>query len=176
MSKKALFLDRDGVINKAFIRAGKSYPPSSLEEVSILEGVPEALQLSKKLGFINIVITNQPDIGTGKTTLENVEHINTFLKKELLIDDIYMCPHTDGNQCLCRKPNPGLFIEAQKKWNIDLEESFLIGDRWKDIEAGQRVGCKCFFLDYDYREKKPAPPYTSIASLLDAVHIIQKAL
>lgn len=173
MLKRALFLDRDGVINKAIIKNGKSYPPSSLEELVILDGVKEALILSKEMGFYNIVVTNQPDIATGKTTKDVVNEINSFLLSRLRIDDIFLCPHIDADSCLCRKPKPGMFYEAQKKWGIDLKKSFLIGDRWRDIEAGQDVKNECYFIDYGYDERRPQPPFKVVSSLLEAVHDIE---
>lgn len=174
MKNKAIFLDRDGVINKTSVREGKPYPPSNIEELIILDGVQDSLHLSKKLGFLNIIVTNQPDIGTGKQSLEALAQIHEHIKKTLTIDDIFVCIHVDFDQCSCRKPLPGMLFAAQEKWQIDFEKSFLIGDRWRDIGAAQAVGCESFFIDYGYNEQRPALPYRTASSLKEAVHKICK--
>jgi D-glycero-D-manno-heptose 1,7-bisphosphate phosphatase len=170
MTHKALFLDRDGVINKAYLLEGKPYPPSRLEDVVFLEGVKESLALSKKMGFLNIIVTNQPDVATGKQSLDIVNQIHGFIKKSLTVDDIFVCLHSDLDKCSCRKPLPGMLISAREKWQIDFSKSYLVGDRWRDIEAGQAVGCIGFFIDYGYKERRPAPPYHTVVSLEDAVN------
>lgn len=172
MENKALFLDRDGVINKAFIYGGRPYPPSKLEEVTILDGVKEALILSKKMGFLNIIVTNQPDASTGKQDIGTIHEIHTLIKKSLPIDDIFVCFHLGVDNCSCRKPLPGMLFSAQEKWKIDFSKSFLVGDRWRDIGASQAVGCKSFFIDYNYQEKRPDLPYDTVSSLREAVERI----
>lgn len=152
---RAIFLDRDGVINHSVIRSGKPYPPDSLTETTIPEDVPSSLQKLKAKGFLLVVVTNQPDVAKGKQRKEVVESINQFLCSKLPIDDIFVCYHTDSDQCDCRKPKPGMLLDAAKKWNIDLAESFMVGDRWRDIEAGINAGCKSLFIDFGYDEKRP---------------------
>ncbi len=174
MKNKAIFLDRDGVINKAYMRNGKSYPPSNIEELIVLDGVQDALHLSKKMGFLNIIVTNQPDIGMGKQSLEDLDKIHEHIKKTLTIDDIFVCIHVDFDHCACRKPLPGMLVSAQEKWQIDLRKSFLVGDRWRDIGAAQAVGCKGFFIDYGYNEQRPAFPYHTVSSLKEAIHEISQ--
>lgn len=174
IERRALFLDRDGVVNKAYIREGKSYPPQTLQEFVFLEKVPESLVLSKELGFLNIIVTNQPDIGGGRQSLEIVEEMHDRVRKALEVDDIFICPHEEGKGCCCRKPLPGMLEMAAKKWNINLKESFLVGDRWRDIQAAQAVGCCAFFINYQYNEKKPEPPYQGVSSLFEAVQKISK--
>lgn len=172
MYNKALFLDRDGVVNKARTIGGKSYPPRKIEDFQLLPGVKDALELSKKMGFLNIIITNQPDISNGRTSVEFVEACHKKLLKMVPIDDIYICSHVEEDKCSCRKPKPGMIIAAQKKWDINLEESFLVGDRWKDIEAGQVMKCCCFFINYKYNEPQPKSPYFKVSSLGEAVNKI----
>jgi len=169
MKKRALFLDRDGIINKAYVVNGKSYPPRKIDNFYLLPGVSKSLKLSKELGFLNIIITNQPDISSGKTTQEFVDTCHRKLLDALPIDDIYVCSHSDEELCSCRKPKPGMILDAQKKWNIDLEKSFLVGDRWKDIEAGQSVKCCCFFVNYKYNERQPKQPFVEVSDLEEAV-------
>ncbi|EKE09302.1 MAG: Histidinol phosphatase [uncultured bacterium] len=174
MTKRALFLDRDGVINRALIREGKPYAPINLEEFFLIEGVEEALITSKKLGFLNIIVTNQPDVSTGKQSLTTLNQIHDFIKRSLPIDDIFVCLHSNAEKCSCRKPSPGMLFAAQKKWNLNLEKSFLVGDRWRDVGAAQAGNCPCFFIDYGYKEQKPKLPYTRVSSLKEAVQLIYK--
>lgn len=172
MKRRALFLDRDGVINKAYVRQGKPYPPANLGEFFFLEGVKEALVFSKKMGFLNIIVTNQPDVATGKQSLNHLNEIHNFINKELTIDDIFVCLHSDFEGCSCRKPLPGMIFSAQQKWQIDLPRSFLVGDRWRDMGAAQAAGCVGLFIDYGYEEQQPEFPYTAVGSLKKAVQKI----
>ena len=168
----AVFLDRDGVINEAKVIDGKPYPPNTLAELKIIEGVKDSLSLLRDYGYYCIVITNQPDVARGKTPIETVEEINRFLLTNLAIDEILSCYHDDNAGCQCRKPKPGAILNAAKKYDIDLKGSYMIGDRWRDIEAGQGAGCDTFFIDYQYNEKRPANPTYTVNSLSEAVKII----
>jgi len=149
---RAVFLDRDGVLNKAIIRDGKPYPPASLNEAVILPGVKYALPILKREGFFLIGITNQPDVARGKQSCEVVESINSYLLNQLPVLEIFVCYHDNNDNCDCRKPQPGLILQAAKKYKIDLTKSYMVGDRWKDIGAGKRAGCKTIFIDYHYDE------------------------
>jgi len=169
---RAVFLDRDGVINRAFVLDGKSYPPALVSEVEILPHVDFALNNLKKAGYLLIVITNQPDVATGKTARLVVDQINKFLKDSLPIDETYTCYHEDADNCNCRKPKPGSLFDAAQIYNIDLSKSFMIGDRWRDIEAGAAAGCKTFFINYGYQEKQPDFPDFIVSSLAEAAQII----
>jgi len=169
---RAVFLDRDGVINKALMVDGKPYPPKDLDELEIMPGVNQAILQLRNFGYFCIVVTNQPDVARGKTSLEAVESINQFLIERLAIHEIISCYHDDHENCGCRKPKPGSFIMAALKYNIDLSKSFMVGDRWRDIEAGQNAGCRTFFIDYQYNEKQPTNPTYRVVSLPDAVKII----
>jgi D-glycero-D-manno-heptose 1,7-bisphosphate phosphatase len=169
---RAVFLDRDGVINRAFVRDGRSYPPVSLDEVEILPQVELALNNLKEAGYLLIVVTNQPDVASGKVSKLVVDQINNLLVDSLPIDEIRTCFHDDKDRCQCRKPLPGLLISASRERQINLEASFMIGDRWRDIEAGQAAGCKTFFINYGYQEKQPDFPDFIVTSLADAAEII----
>ena len=171
---KAIFLDRDGVINQVNLFDGKPYPPKDINELILLPKVNEALELLKDAGYLLIVITNQPDVVRGKTKIETVEAINQFLKDSLPIDDIFTCYHDDIENCDCRKPKPGNILKAADKYNINIPSSFMIGDRWRDIEAGESAGCKTFFIDYSYQEKQPESYDYKVKSLYDAAKIILK--
>ena len=170
--KRAVFLDRDGVINRAFIVNGVPTPARSLEQLQILPKVEEAIIILRRLGLEIVVVTNQPDVTRGVLSKEVVESLHWCLELELGIQYFYTCFHDDVDNCLCRKPQPGLLNLAAADLGIDLKESFMVGDRWRDISAGQSAGCRCFFVDYNYTEKRPEMPYLEVSSLFDAVQII----
>lgn len=172
VKKRAVFLDRDGVINRATVRDGKPYPPDGLENLEILPGVLEALESLKKAGYLLIVVSNQPDVGRGKTTREAVDEINASLGISLPIDHFRMCFHDGSEGCGCRKPLPGMLIESAREFEIDLVSSAMVGDRWRDTEAGINAGCRTFFIDYGYSEKQPERYDYKVKSLLEASEII----
>ncbi len=169
---RAVFLDRDGVINRAIVRDGLPYPPASLGELEILPGVPEALHAMKRAGFLLLVVTNQPDVARGTTPLETVEGINQTLADSLPIDRFYACYHDSGDGCACRKPKPGMLLEAAKAFDVDLAGSYMVGDRWRDIEAGEAAGCATVFIDYGYKEKQPLQFGFRASNLLEASSFI----
>ena len=144
---KAIFLDRDGVINKE----RKDYV-KSIEEFQILDGVPESIKMLKEKGFVVIVITNQSAINRGLVTIETLNEIHNHLQKILKdnntsIDDFYFCPHIPDENCQCRKPNPGMLIKAVQDHDIDMNQSFMIGDSLTDVQAAQKAGCKGILLN-----------------------------
>jgi D-sedoheptulose 7-phosphate isomerase len=167
--RPAVFLDRDGVINRPVVRNGKPFPPSGVKELELLPEVRSSLLDLKAHGFALFVITNQPDVARGTASREQVEGIHQRLASSLPLDDIFVCYHDDADDCCCRKPKPGLLLEAQRRHNIDLSRSFVVGDRWRDIDAGHNAGCKAVLIDYGYRERRPAqPPEASVRSLREA--------
>ena len=171
---KAVFIDRDGVLNYSKVLASKPFAPTSLKEFKLLPKVVESLYISKQMGFLNIVVTNQPDVRTGKQSISIVEEMHAKLMKTNLIDDIFTCFHIDEDNCDCRKPSPGMIIEAVKKYKINLSDSFLVGDRYKDIEAAKKSNCKSFLIDYQYDEIKTCEPDWIVKSLFEAVLTIKK--
>lgn len=172
--KRAIFLDRDGVINESIVKNGKPYAPLHLAELKIIDGVPVSLRRLKEMGFLLIVVTNQPDVSRGSASKNKIEAIHNFLKKELILDDIYVCFHDEKDQCDCRKPKPGLLLQAAEKYKIDLNQSVMVGDRWRDIAAGRAAGCKTFFVDYGYQERQPEQYDFRVNSLEDVVQIMEK--
>lgn len=152
MGLPAIFLDRDGIINRAVVRGGRPYPPVLLEDVEILSGTITSLECLAGRGYMLIGITNQPDVARGIQSREVVESINQWIQSRLPIREIFVCYHDNVNNCECRKPKPGLILQAVEKYNIDLSQSWMVGDRWKDIAAGQAVGLKTIFVDYQYAE------------------------
>lgn len=169
---RAVFLDRDGVINRAQIRDGKPYPPASLADLEILPGVYDALALLHEAGFLLIVVTNQPDVARGVTTRKAVEEIHEHLAGHLPIDAWNTCFHDDDDRCDCRKPQPGALLASAKQYGIELNKSYMVGDRWRDIEAGSKAGCKTIFIDYHYDEKQPAAVDFRASSLRAATEFI----
>lgn len=170
--KRAVFLDRDGVLNRAFVRDGRPYPPRDLSELEILPGVEPALAELRAAGFLLIVVTNQPDVARGATTREEVEKINAALGSVLPIDEFRTCYHDTEAGCECRKPKPGALLAAAALHDIDLSASYMVGDRWRDTEAGHQAGCNTIFLDYGYEEKQPYAVDHRAASLSEATGII----
>jgi D-glycero-D-manno-heptose 1,7-bisphosphate phosphatase len=173
--KPAIFLDRDGVINQAIIREGKPYPPRSVDELVVESDVKPALARLKQLGYLLIGITNQPDVARGQTSRQQVEAIHNFLLKTLPLDEIRVCYHDNSDGCHCRKPLPGLILDAAKKWQIQLADSYMIGDRWRDIEAGQAAGCQTIWIDAGYHERAPAHPATfRVNSFSESMEILME--
>jgi D-glycero-D-manno-heptose 1,7-bisphosphate phosphatase len=166
---RAVFLDRDGVLNRALVREGKPYPPANLSELEILPGVPEACSTLKRAGLGLIVVTNQPDLSRGTMERGAVDAMNAEVRERLGLDDVRVCPHDDADRCDCRKPAPGLLLAAAREWRIALDRSVMVGDRWRDIESGRRAGCKTVFIDYGYSEQRPQAPDLIVGGLLDAV-------
>lgn len=172
MRRRAVFLDRDGVLNRAIVRAGRPYPPRTLEELEIIPGVLPALCALKAAGFQLVVVTNQPDVARGLISQSQVEALNNHLRSALPLDAVFTCFHDDAAGCTCRKPRAGLIRQAARELQIDCQGSYLVGDRWRDIEAGRRAGCRTFFIDYGYQERSPAPFDCTVSSLLEAAEII----
>jgi D-glycero-D-manno-heptose 1,7-bisphosphate phosphatase len=166
---RAVFLDRDGVINRALVRDGKPYPPGGLAELEILPGVSQALGALRAAGFRLLVVTNQPDVARGTQTRAAVEAIHArLLEAGLALDGFYVCYHDSAEGCACRKPKPGLLLDAAREHAVDLSSSFLVGDRWRDISAGHQAGCKTLFIDYGYLEQQPSGAFVRVRSLAEA--------
>ena len=171
--KKAVFLDRDGVINRALERDGRPYPPSTLEELEILPGVPEALNRLREAGYLLIVVTNQPDVARGTTQRDAVEQLNALLARRLALDEFRVCFHDDCENCPCRKPKPGLLMSAAAAHHLDLAQSWMVGDRWRDIDAGHAAGCRTILVDYGYAERAPScEPAARTRNLTEAATFI----
>ena len=164
---RAVFVDRDGVLNRAIVRDGRPYPPLTLDALEVLPGVVQAVHQLHDVGFLVIGATNQPDVARGTQSREEVEAMSKHLMAEMPITAIFVCYEDDDN-CPRRKPNPGLLQEASELYGIDLSASFMVGDRWRDIEAGRRAGCRTVFLDLGYNEQRPDPPANHSAADLPA--------
>lgn len=173
--KRAVFVDRDGVINRAVIRNGKPYPPASLEEFELLPGVESTMRELRAAGFVVVVVTNQPDVATGVQTREVVESMHERLRELDLCDAVKVCYHVDADSCDCRKPKPGMLLEAAAELEVNPRESFMIGDRWRDVAAGKAAGCYTFLVASDYHEQQAEDPDAIVASLEDAGKLILAA-
>jgi D-glycero-D-manno-heptose 1,7-bisphosphate phosphatase len=171
--RQAVFLDRDGTINWNEVRGGRPYAPTRLEDFRYLPGAPKAIARFKAEGYLVIVVTNQPDLTTGKNTPEVVEAMHARLRDELGVDDIMVCPHIDEAGCDCRKPKPGLLIQAAERWGIDLTRSVMVGDRWRDVDAGRAAGCATVHINQGYAGEPPAEGADFTAGMLgDAADFI----
>ncbi len=173
-TRRAVFLDRDGVINRALIRDGKPYPPTNLDEFEILPEVFEACKRLKEAEYMIVVATNQPDVGRGTLLQSVVEEMHNFLLKHLPIDRIEVCYHPGRGQsnCLCRKPLPGMLLSASKKLGLDLSGSWMVGDRFGDIIAGQAAGCRTILVGGGYGEEPQITPDFRVSNLAEAVEKI----
>jgi len=156
--REAVFLDRDGVLNRAVVRNGRPYPPATIAEFQIPPDVPSALEVLKAAGFLLIGVTNQPDVARGTQRREVVEAMNAALLAALPLHEMLVCYHDDRDGCECRKPLPGLLLQAAARHAIALSSSFMIGDRWKDVETGRRAGCATVLIEYGYAETGPRRP------------------
>jgi D-glycero-D-manno-heptose 1,7-bisphosphate phosphatase len=175
-AKPAVFLDRDGVLNEAIVREGKPCPPRDLSELVITHGARAALEELKREAFSLVVVTNQPDVRRSKAKRADVDNINAQLAIFLPLDAIEVCEHDDIDRCDCRKPKPGMILRAHQKFGVDLARSFIVGDRWRDIEAGRRAGCRTVLIGEGYGETFPSEPTVKLASLPAAASwIIQQS-
>jgi len=173
-AQRAVFLDRDGVINRALERDGKPYPPGNLSEFEILPGVATTCAKLKQAGYLLVVATNQPDVGRGTLPKEMVEMIHTEMCRRLPIDRVEVCYHPGRGQsnCDCRKPKPGMLLRAARELGIDLKQSWMVGDRWRDVNCGYAAGCRTIFIDRGYAEELRQKPHFSAGNLVQAADII----
>ncbi|MBO0728396.1 MAG: HAD family hydrolase [Acidimicrobiaceae bacterium] len=171
--RAAVFLDRDGVLNQAIVRDGRPFAPRSLSELTVLPEAPPACRSLRNEGFLIIVVTNQPELSRGSLDAGTLEALHAALGRRVALDGIYVCPHDDRQRCACRKPAPGLLLQAAAENDIDLGRSFLVGDRWRDIEAGQRAGCRTIFIDRGYLERRSVGADAEVSDLAEAAERIR---
>jgi D-glycero-D-manno-heptose 1,7-bisphosphate phosphatase len=174
--QRAVFLDRDGVINRVAARNGMPHPPSHVEDFELYDDVVDGCARLKAANFLLVVITNQPDVGRGTQTREAVVAMNLKMQSALpLLDRVEVCYHAGqryGQLCDCRKPRPGLILRAAAELNIDPKRSYVIGDRWRDVDCARAAGCRAIFIQRGYDEKlREAPDFTAV-NFKDAVNII----
>lgn len=168
----AVFLDRDGVITRSLIRDGRPYAPTTLDDFDLLPGAGGAIRDLKNAGFRVVVVTNQPDVATGILRRDIVEAMHDHLRAAFPVDAIKVCYHVDQDGCACRKPKPGMLLEAAAELHIDLARSFMVGDRWRDIGAGKAAGCKTILIESGYEERQADSPDAVAADLPAACTLI----
>jgi D-glycero-D-manno-heptose 1,7-bisphosphate phosphatase len=158
-----VFLDRDGVITEAVLREGKPYAGTT-----IMPGTKQALDGLRAAGFALVVVTNQPDVARGTLLRADVDAFHATLRTELGLDAVYACFHDDADHCGCRKPLPGMLLDGARDLEIDLAASFMVGDRWRDVDAGRAAGCRTIFVDREYAERRPQQYDARVTSLAEA--------
>jgi D-glycero-D-manno-heptose 1,7-bisphosphate phosphatase len=167
--KRAVFLDRDGVLNEPVVRNGRPYPPAGPHDVVICDGADDALGALHQAGFVLVCVTNQPDVARGAVASHTVDAINARLMDALPLDAMYVCRHDDADDCACRKPKPGLIHQAALELGLDVAASYLVGDRWRDIDAGAAAGCRTVLVDRSYDERTSTmPPDARVTSIAAA--------
>jgi D-glycero-D-manno-heptose 1,7-bisphosphate phosphatase len=166
--KRAVFLDRDGVLVETSVRDGIPTPAQTVEELELLPGVEDACGRLRAAGFLLIVVTNQPDVARGSLTADAVEEMHRKLRRALPLDEVMVCMHDDADQCDCRKPQPGMLRAAAQRFDVELGRSFLVGDRWRDVDAAKSAGCKAVFVERGYGEPLRARPDATVGSLAEA--------
>lgn len=176
MPQRVVFLDRDGVLNRAFPEGGTTRPPMSIAELELLPGVKDALARLHDAGFVLVVVTNQPDVARGKQTRAVVEEINAKMTAELPLRDVFACYHDSADKCSCRKPKPGLILAAAEKWNLDVPRAFLIGDRWSDIVAAHAAGCRGVLIETPFSNPERCVPDHTATDIAGAVDWILKTV
>lgn len=173
INNRAVFLDRDGVINEVvFHGSEKPSSPWKFEEFKMIRGIEKPLNELSSMGFYLFIVSNQPDISRGYIEAGTTEKINEIIYKRLPIREIVTCPHDDHHDCTCRKPKPGMLIDMSWKWNIDLKKSFLIGDNWKDMEAGKAAGSRSILVDKPYNRNVKSDHI--VKDLCEAVELIKQ--
>ena len=171
-TRRGVFLDRDGVLNAAVVRDGVPYPPADPDAVVRLPGVEQACHRLAAAGMVLVVVSNQPDIARGTSSLDRVHAINRIVTGGLPIAETVICPHDDADDCACRKPRPGMLVDAAERWQLDLGTSVTVGDRWRDVAAGRAAGTRTIFVDHGYVERAPDEPDHVVDSLAAAVDLI----
>jgi D-glycero-D-manno-heptose 1,7-bisphosphate phosphatase len=172
--RPAVFLDRDGTLNVQVMRDGKPYPPDRLEEFQLFPGVPEGCRTLKAARYVLVVATNQPDVGRGAQSQATVEAMHRQLLQWVPEIDLIEVSYDPGRGEAAprRKPEPGMLLEAAQALGIDLARSWMIGDRWRDIDCGKRAGVRTVFIDFGYVEELKAQPDVIVKSFPQAVAAI----
>ncbi|MGH7222880.1 MAG: D-glycero-alpha-D-manno-heptose-1,7-bisphosphate 7-phosphatase, partial [Gemmataceae bacterium] len=170
--RPAVFLDRDGVLNRVFVRDGVTHPPATVEEFALLPGADGAVRRLHAAGYALVVVTNQPDVARGIQTREGVERIHEHLRAELPMLEVLTCFHDKDDDCACRKPKPGMVLEAVRRWRLDPHRSFVVGDRWSDVIAGQAAGCRTILVETPQSDRTRCQPDHCVRDLAEAAEWI----
>jgi len=168
--KRAVFLDRDGVVNKVQIRNGRVVTPRSFSEFELVEGIGLEVRRIKQAGFFVFVITNQPDVARGLLPVGELEKMSAAVRSEVPVDEVWVCPHDDAAGCDCRKPKPGMVRRAREEYGIAIEDSYLIGDNWKDMELARAAGCRGILIDAPYNQEFSC--FRRVRNIREAVDLV----
>ena len=168
--RRAVFLDRDGVLVETHVRDGAAYAVTTLAEFRLEPGAAQQVARLHAAGLVCIVFTNQPEVARGIIAPAVLDAMHDRLRAGMPIDDVYVCPHDQGDGCACRKPLPGMLEAAAARWDVSLTDSFVIGDRWRDTEAGRAAGCYTILLERSY--SGPTTPDARVATLAEAVNLV----
>ena len=168
--RPAVFLDRDGVLNRSEVREGRPYAVTRVEDFVLLPCVAEACAQLKSAGFLLVVVTNQPDVSHGTLRLCDLEEMHRRMCAALPLDRVEVC--FDAGESDFKKPAPGMVLRAARELGIDLTRSFLVGDRWRDVDCGHAAGCATIFIDHGYAEPLRVPPDYRVSNLSEAARVI----
>ncbi len=175
--RPAIFLDRDGTLNRQVIRDGRPYPPQTVADFELFPEVPAACARLAAAGYVLVVATNQPDVGRGTQSQAVVEAMHAQLRQRIpAIAHVEVCyaPGLDKSAPpdRRRKPEPGMLLDAALLLDLDLPRSWMIGDRWRDIDCGKRAGVRTVFIDFGYAEELRTPPDFTVHSFAEAASVI----
>jgi len=171
--RRAVFLDRDGVLNRPVVRLGKPYPPADLSAFELYPDASDACRLLKSEGFLLVVVTNQPDVGRGLQSRDVVAAMHGKLQAALPIDRIEVCFDADDTATGgCYKPATGMLLRAAAALGIDVRRSYMVGDRWRDVDCGRAAGCTTVFIDRGYSEQLRSPADLTVREFLEAAACI----
>lgn len=173
-ARRAVFFDRDGVLTELVARDGKPASPRRVDEFRLAEGAADAVRRLRAAGLLVFVVTNQPDVARGLLDVRDLAMMHAILQEALGPNEVMVCPHDDVDGCDCRKPEPGMLLELARRWNVDLARSFLVGDTWKDIQAGRRAGCRTILIGRAL-DRDPASD-AAVQGLGEAVRWIEREL
>lgn len=171
--RRAVFFDRDGVLNRVVMRGGGGVSPvvgspRLLEEFVLAEGAVEVSSRFRAAGYLLFVVTNQPDLARGLLDPTELEAMSEVLRRELGVDEVRVCPHDDVDGCGCRKPAPGMLEDLAARWGVELSSSYMVGDTWRDMEAGRAAGCRTVLVRWPYNEGVVADQVvSSLAAVAD---------
>jgi D-glycero-D-manno-heptose 1,7-bisphosphate phosphatase len=168
VSRRAVFLDRDGVLSRAYVEDGIPVPPRTLDRFELLPGVAETCRAFADAGLALVVVTNQPDLARGALDPRQLDAMHERLRGEVPLDDIVVCPHDGHEGCWCRKPRPGMILDAARRLDLDLDHSVAVGDRWRDIDAAHRAGVASVWIDWGLDEPLRDSPGARFGSLAQA--------
>lgn len=170
--RKAVFLDRDGVLVRSEIRDGKPYAALTLADFQILPEAPDAVRRLKDAGYVTVLVTNQPELARGNVDQSTMDAMHAALGSALPLDDVRVCPHDSDDGCDCRKPAPGMLLAAARELGLDLPESYMVGDRWRDVGAGRAAGCRTILIERGYTEPERETPDFTVADMAEAARLI----